>query len=363
MRFVFFGLSIASSWGNGHATTYRGLIRELAARGHTVAFYEKRTPWYDANCDLPTADYCTIARYSAWPPDGAADDASQADVVVLGSYAADGIAIADWLPHHTRGLLVYYDIDTPVTLDRFRSEGRAEYLLPSQLPHFDVVLSFAGGPVLDELRSFGARRAEPLYCAIDPALHHPAPSDARFACDLGYMGTYAAERQDMVDELFLAPARLRPKRRFVLGGPQYPEPAGGWPPNVRWYEHVGPHDHPAFYSSSSWQVKALRIPMRRIGWAPSVTLFEVVACGTPLISDRWPGFGSFFRPDVEALLADTRDDVLAAFEMPEEQRGAIAAAGQARVLRDHTYVQRVNELEALLADLGVSHSQEGAAVR
>jgi len=166
------------------------------------------------------------------------------------------------------------------------------------------------------------------------------------------MGTYAAERQDMVDELFLAPARLRPERRFVLGGPQYPEPAGGWPPNVRLYEHVAPDDHPAFYSSAAWQVKALRIPMRRMGWAPSVTLFEVAACGVPLISDRWPGFEGFFTPGAEALVAHTRDDVLAAFEIPERKRRAIGAAGRARVLREHTYVQRVDQLEALLADLG-----------
>jgi spore maturation protein CgeB len=364
MRLVFFGLSIASSWGNGHATTYRGLIRELHRRGHHVVFYERRTSWFDDNCDLPHADYCDIRRYDAWPPRNVAgeEDVEQvvagADVVVLGSFtgagSGDGIAIADWLPGKTHGVLAYYDIDTPVTLERFRTTGRTDYLFPRQLRHFDVVLSFAGGPVLDELRALGARRAEPFYCAIDPALHHPAPPRGRFACDLGYMGTYAAERQDMVDELFLAPARLRPEQRFVLGGPQYPEPDGGWPPNVHRYEHVAPHDHPAFYSSAAWQVKALRIPMRQMGWAPSVTLFEVAACGVPLISDRWPGIEAFFAPGTEALVADTREDVLAAFDLPESQRMAIGAAGLARVLREHTYVQRVGQLEAVLASLGAA---------
>src|SRR5205823_816166 len=168
-----------------------------------------------------------------------------ADVVVLGSLASDGIAIAGWLPEQTRAALAYYDIDTPVTLQRFTDEGRTDYILPAQLSRFDVVLSFAGGPALDALRRWGARRAEALYCAVDPTLYYPAAPDPRYACDLGYMGTYAGERQDAVDELFLAPARLRPQRRFVVAGAQYPEELTRiWPGNVTHFIHVNPVEHP-----------------------------------------------------------------------------------------------------------------------
>ena len=360
MRLVFFGLSIASAWGSGHATTYRGLLRELHRRGHTLVFYERRTEWFDSHCDLPQAEYCDIRRYASWPPPGVVEEVRAADVVVLGSYTGagfgDGVAIADWLPAHTQALLVYYDIDTPVTLEQFRTTGRTTYLEPRQLAHFDLALSFAGGPALDELRALGAQRAAALYCAVDPALHFPASPDPRFVCDVGYMGTYAAERQDMVDELFLAPARRQPARRFVLGGPQYPQPAGGWPPNVRRFDHVGPDDHPAFYSSSAWQVKALRVPMRRMGWAPSVTIFEVAACGVPLISDRWPGFEEFLLPGTEAIVADTCDDVLVALDLPDSRRRAIGEAGRQRVLRSHTYRQRADELERLLSALGAGRT-------
>jgi spore maturation protein CgeB len=351
MRFVFFALSISSSWGNGHATTYRGLVRELHRRGHRVTFYEKRTEWYDSNCDLPWANYCDIRRYKGWPPPGAQEALDEADVVVVGSYAVDGEALADWLPGRTRALLAYYDIDTPVTLERFEQSGRAEYLRVDQLSHFDVALSFAGGPALDALRRFGARRAEPLYCAVDGDHYRPVAPEDRFRAALGYMGTYALERQDMVDKLFLEPARLRPAKRFALAGAQYPDL--DWPPNVDRLGNLAPPDHPAFFAGCDWQVKVLRQQMRRTGWAPSVTLFEAAACAAPLISDRWPGFEDFLEPGREAIVADTPEEVAAALDLPESQRRAIGEAGRRRLLASHTYVQRVDALEALLAELGV----------
>lgn len=359
MRIVFFGLSIASAWGSGHATTYRGLVRELHRRGHEVVFYERRTEWYDQNCDLPQAPYCDIRRYESWPPPSVAETVAEADVVVVGSYAGaesgDGIAIADWLPTATKALLAYYDIDTPRTLHAFRENGRTPYLLRAQLAQFDLVLSFGGGPVLDELRRWGAKRVEALYCAIDPAVHHPAaPSDA-FRCTLGYMGTYDESRQDMVEAMFLEPARRLPDRRFVLAGALYPQDMAA-PPNVTSYSHISPPDHASFHSSCDWEAKAIRKPMRVMGWSPSVGMFETVACGTPLLSDRWPGFEAFLEPGKEALLASTPEEVLDALALPKAQRRAIGAAGRARVLRDHTYVQRVDALERWLAELG-AHEQ------
>jgi spore maturation protein CgeB len=355
VRYVFFGLSIASSWGNGHATTFRGLVRELAARGHQVIFYERRAPWYDASCDLPQADYCDIHRYETWPPPGVEVDVAAADVVLLGSFAADGIAIADWAPTATRAALLYYDIDAPVTLEQFRLVGAAEYLRADQLARFDLVLSFGGGPVLDALRQFGARHVEPFYCAVDAAHYRPVPAEARFRCDLGYMGTYAPARQDLVEQLFLAPAHALPERHFLLAGAQYPADVT-WPPNVTRIEHVSPADHAPFHSSCAWQVKATRCQMRAIGWSPSVTLFEAAACAAPLISDRWPGFETFFHPDTEAIVADTCADVLATFDIPEAVRRRIGQAARQRILAEHTYVQRVDQLEALLAQLGALRS-------
>ncbi len=365
LRFVFFGLAISSAWGNGHATTYRGLVRELARRGHQVVFYERRTAWFDANCDLPQADYCDIRRYESWPPPGVEGAVAAADVVVLGSYAGagfgDGIAIADWLPRHTKALLAYYDIDTPRTLAAFRENEGTDYLLRSQLSLFDLVLSFGGGPVLDELRRWGARRAEPLYCAVDPDVHRPGAPVAEYQCDLGYMGTYDESRQDMVEELVIAPARLRPDRRFVLAGAQYPEAVERvLPANVGRTSHVQPADHSAFHASCVWEVKATRAPMRRAGWSPSVGLFEAAACGTSVISDRWPGFETFFAPGREALVADTREDVLEALALPEEARRALGAAGRVRILRQHTYAHRVDQLEVAFAALGISLSDADA---
>jgi spore maturation protein CgeB len=355
VRYVFFGLSIASSWGNGHATTFRGLVRELASRGHQVVFYERRVPWYDANCDLPQADYCDIRRYETWPPPGVGAEVAGADVVLLGSFAADGITIADWLPTNTRAALLYYDIDTPVTLEKFTLGGAAEYLRADQLAHFDLVLSFGGGPVLDALRKLGARRVEPFYCAVDASHYRPVPAEQRFHCDLGYMGTYSSARQDLVEELFLAPACALPERRFLLAGAQYP-PEVEWPPNVARMEHVSPADHAPFHASCAWQVKATRRQMRAIGWSPSVTLFEAAACAAPLISDRWPGFETFFRPGTEVMVADTRADVLGALDVPEPARRRIGEAARERILAEHTYVQRVDQLEGLLAQLGALRS-------
>jgi spore maturation protein CgeB len=269
--------------------------------------------------------------------------------VFLGSFTADGVLIADWLPRATQAMLVYFDIDTPRTLQGFAAAGRTEYLVPAQLPHFDLVLSFAGGPSLDALRAWGARRVEAFYCAVDPELYQPRAPVEAFLGVLGYTGTYDASRQDMLDRLFVDPARHRSAARFVLAGAQYPDPlVAALPPNVAHFVHVNPADHAALYSSCAWQVKVTRGPMRHIGWSPSVTLFEATACGAPIISDRWPGFDSFFRPGEEALLADSATDVLAVLDLPEEERLRIAAAGRARVLREHTYVQRVDQLETHL---------------
>ena len=351
MRLVFFGLSISSSWGNGHATCYRGLLKALYDRGHSAVFYERRTAWYDSNCDLPRAPYCDIRRYPSWPPPDAAGAVREADVVILGSLAGDGQAIAEWLPGRTRALLVYYDIDTPKTLTAFARDGGAAYLSARQLPRFDLVLSFAGGPALDELRRWGARRPEAFYCAVDPALHRPAAPLSAYRGDLGFLGTLDPDRQEAMAELFAAPARARPQRRFVFAGPD--GGATDWPPNVARFGHVNPGDHAAFYASCDWQLNLTREEMKRWGWSPSVRLFEAAACGAPLVSDRWEGIEDVLLPGSEVLLVDRCADVLNALDLPPQTRRRQAGAAAARVLADHTYAHRAERLESLVCALGV----------
>ncbi len=353
MKLVFLGLSITSSWGNGHATTYRGLCRALAARGHRIIFYEWDAPWYSgANRDLPpdACDYADVRLYSSWLelrqklPAALVD----ADAVLLGSYFRHGVAAADLLAQRFSGPRLYYDIDTPVTLKAFRDSGAAEYLRADQVPIFDVYFSFTGGPVLTELEvRYGSPRALPLYCAVDPQQHVRTPARRDFACALGYMGTYAPDRQPGIERLLLDPARRRPELEFVVAGPQYPDDIA-WPGNVRRFDHVAPADHPAFYSSNRLTLNVTREEMRRWGWSPSVRVFEAAACGAAIVSDRWEGLESFLTPGTEILLPDSADDVVAAFELSDAELRAIGDAARERILAAHTNDIRARELEAEL---------------
>lgn len=353
MKITFFGLSITSSWGNGHATTYRGLLKSLAARGHALTFIEQRTDYYAANTDaLPNAiSYADVLLYEDWERDGlpAAQAAiAGADAVVFGSYCFDGVQIADWLAQNYDGPTFYYDIDTPVTLKAWRDGGEVAYIARRQLPNFAAVLSFTGGRALDDLRRFGAREAVPLYCAVDPDLHQPQPVRDDLRCDLGYMGTYSADRAAAVEMLFFAPARTLPDRRFILAGPQYPD-ADRWPANVQHIPHLYPSDHSAFYSSSRLTVNATREAMVYYGYCPSVRLFEAAGCAAPIVSDVWQGLDELFTPDKEILLAETTADVLAHLQRPAAELRAIGQAAYRRVLAEHSYAVRARQLEGYIA--------------
>ncbi len=351
MRLVFLGLSLSSSWGNGHATTYRALLRALDARGHEVLFLEREQPWYAVHRDLPVPDFCTLRFYeSVGDLDRTAHDLAQADAVIVGSYVPEGAAVIARLASRVRGLLCFYDIDTPVTMQALAGGGAA-YLLAEQTRLFDLYLSFTGGPTLSVLeRTYGARMARPLFCAVDPERHRPTGAARRW--DLGYLGTYSPDRQQAVERLLIEPARRRPQGRFVVAGPQYPDGID-WPANVERIEHLPPADHAAFYAGQAWTLNVTRADMRRRGHSPSVRLFEAGACGTPIISDDWPGLDELFRPGRDILLARTADDVLAALDMPEAWRAAIAQAGRARTLERHTADTRARELEGFLAEARV----------
>jgi spore maturation protein CgeB len=351
MDIVFIGLSITSSWGNGHATTYRALLRALNKRGHRLLFLERHQPWYAENRDLPRPPYCRVGFYEN-PADLRARFAHrvrQADLVVVGSFVSDGIGISKWVLETAQGVTAFYDIDTPVTLAALERDACA-YLSPALVPAFDLYLSFSGGASLDVLRErFGAKRPRPLYCAVDAQTYRPRTLPTRW--DLGYMGTYSADRQPKVEAMLAAPARALADRTFAVAGPQYPDTVK-WPANVERFEHLAPGAHPAFYSAQRYTLNITRSDMVALGWSPSVRLFEAAACGAAIISDRWNGIETFFRPGHEILLADGTADVLAILEdMSETERLRICAAGRVRVLEKHTAAERAVRLEAYVAEI------------
>ncbi len=353
MRLVVLGLSLSSSWGNGHATTFRALLRAFAARGHDVLFLERDTPWYAAHRDMPDPDFCRLELYrdlAALEPWWA--EVAEADAVIVGSYVPEGVAVGRWAQATARGVIAFYDIDTPVTLARLAA-GDFEYLSPGLIPGYDVYLSFTGGPTLGRIeRTYGSPAARPLYCSVDADAYRPLERAPRW--DLSYLGTYSPDRQPTLERLLLDPAKRAPELRFCVAGPQYPADIQ-WPANVERLEHVPPADHPGFYAASRFTLNVTRADMIAAGHSPSVRLFEAAACGTPIISDIWPGLESMLEPGREIILASTGDEVLDALAAPEPARRAQAEAARARILAEHTAAHRAAELE--------THLQEAAAAK
>ncbi|HYC46003.1 MAG TPA: glycosyltransferase [Burkholderiales bacterium] len=349
LKIVLLGLSITSSWGNGHATTYRGLVRELARAGHEVTFFERDVPWYAAHRDLPKPPWGRTVLYGGLDElrDSHAHEVSAADVVIVGSYVPEGVRVGDWVLEQAQGITAFYDIDTPVTLAKL-ARGDHEYLAPGQIRRYDLYLSFTGGPTLARLeRDYGSPMARVLYCSFDPELYFP--EDQPLAWDLGYMGTYSDDRQPTVDSLLLQPARGWPSGRFAIAGPSYPE-TGRWPKNVRYMPHLAPNAHRTFYNRQRYTLNVTRADMIAAGWSPSVRLFEAAACATPIISDRWRGIESLFTPGREILLADSAAAVLKILrDCPERERVAIGRRARTRVLSAHTAAHRAAELERYLA--------------
>jgi spore maturation protein CgeB len=355
MRFVIFGLTVSSSWGNGHATLWRGLARALARRGHHIVFFERDVPYYAANRDLTEIPGGELVLYEHWRDvlRRARRELAAADVAMVTSYCPDGVAATTLIGDEgSRARSVFYDMDTPVTLENLRAGNEVAYLGPRGLRDFDLVLSYTGGPSLDELRVLlGARRVHTLYGHVDPAVHHRVPPRDNYVCSLSYLGTYAADRQAALEELFIVPARRLPRHDFVIGGAQYPA-AFPWTPNIRFVRHMPPPEHPAFFSSSRFTLNVTRRAMAENGWCPSGRLFEAAACGTPVITDAWPGLEEFFVPGRELIVARTTEDTVAALELDDAQVARIAAAARERVLADHTSDRRAEQLEALLARSG-----------
>ena len=348
MRVVILGLSITSSWGNGHATTFRGLVKAMAARGHDVLFLERDVPWYAANRDLPVSPHGRTALYHDSVELHTRHEAAvrDADLVIVGSYVPDGIEVGCWAQVTARGTVAFYDIDTPVTLAAL-DRADCAYLDPATLRGYDLYLSFSGGPALGLLeRRYGAKRARPLYCAVDPELYYPEPAEPCW--DLGYMGTYSADRQPALERLLLEPARRLPECRFVVAGPQYPDEIE-WPANVERIEHLPPAQHRRFYNAQRFSLNITRADMLRLGYSPSVRLFEAAACATPVIGDRWEGIEQFFTPGASILIADSADGVVDALTaLPDAERRAVGERARSTVLAGHTAAHRVAALEGYL---------------
>ncbi|KTT73143.1 CgeB family protein [Sphingomonas endophytica] len=344
MKLVVLGLSLSSSWGNGHATTFRALLRAFAERGHEVLFLERDMPWYAANRDEPAPDYCRLELYDSLVALGDwRQEIADADAVMVGSYVPDGIAVARLVQEWARGVTAFYDIDTPVTLAKL-ARGACDYVSPEVIPGYDVYCSFTGGPTLRAIETrYAAPAARALYCSVDADRYRPTGAAKRW--DLSYLGTYSDDRQPTLERLLIEPARRDPTKRFVVAGPQYPDTID-WPANVERIEHLAPADHADFYSASRATLNVTRADMIAAGWSPSVRLFEATACGTPIVSDRWPGIDELLTPGREIILADTSEDVEAA--LARDDLEAIGAAGRARVLADHTARHRAAELEAHL---------------
>ncbi len=363
MKIVIFGLSISSSWGNGHATLWRGLCKALARRQHRVVFFERDVPYYAAHRDLREIAGGSLVLYAEW--DGAVIRRAQvelagADVGIVTSYCCEGIAAAD-LVCSSACVSIFYDLDTPVTLQQVRTGETVPYIGERCLKDFDLVLSYTGGAALAELKTrLLARRVAPLYGSVDPDLHRPAPPNRRYRSDLSYLGTYAKDRQAALEALFVEPARRLPGNKFLIGGALYPY-SFPWRENIFFTRHLPPAEHPAFFSSSRLTLNVTRQAMASMGYCPSGRLFEAAACGAPILSDQWDGLDRFFEPGREILLARTTEDAINALEQPPERLEKLARAARERTLDQHTADHRAREFEAILDAVRTDASRDGAA--
>lgn len=358
LKIVILGLSITSSWGNGHATTYRGLLRELHGLGHDLLFLERDVSWYADHRDMPQPGFCRVGLYSHLEELRRNHEraVAEADIVIVGSFVPEGVLVGDWVQSLAGRRAVFYDIDTPVTLAAL-ARGGADYLQARQIAGYGMYLSFTGGPTLARLETeFGSPAARVLYCCVDPRLYHP--QEIVPDCDLGYMGTYSVDRQPTLEAMLLSPAREWPQGRFDVAGAQYPADIA-WPRNTRYTPHLPPAMHRAFYNRQRFALNITRADMIEAGWSPSVRIFEAAACGTPIISDRWEGLETLLKPDEEIFLADSGADVLRLIrDLSDSERRDVGERARQRILSEHTAAHRARELDAYAREM--LHSQETA---
>jgi spore maturation protein CgeB len=346
LKITIFGLTLSSSWGNGHATPYRAIVRALGRAGHRVVFYEKDVPYYSMHRDLPNPDFCELRLYDTWETarHGALESARDSDIVINASYCPEGARISEEVLQLQQPLKVFYDLDTPVTLAKLRAGLDVDYIRAEQLREFDLVLSWTGGRALEELReTWRVQMARPLFGCVDPDTYRREPTRAEFECALSYMGTFAHDRQEKLDRLFLEPSRCRRDLRFLLAGSLYPWD-WQWGENVKKLDHVAPADHPALYSSSQCTLNITRADMAESGYCPSGRFFEAAACGTAIISDWFDGLDHFFTPGEEVIIAHSAKDTLHALAEIPEALERMGARARQRTLDEHTGTKRAEQL-------------------
>jgi len=351
MRFAFFGSSLVSAYWNGAATYYRGLLKALADRGHSILFCEPDAFSRQQHRDLDDPQWAQVVVY---PPDAAGLDhalagARDADVVVKFS----GVGVLDAELEHAvlaqRGAhqtVLFWDVDAPATLDRITANA-SDRLRPL-IPRYDAVFTYGGGDaVVGAYLNFGARECVPIYNAVDPATHHPVPPVPRFEADLAFLGNRLPDREARVEEFFLRPAASLPKRRFLIGG-------NGWqdkpmPTNVMDAGHVYTRDHNAFNCTPRAVLNINRESMARYGASPATRIFEAAGAGACIVSDAWAGIETFLEPGSEILLAENGDDVARhLMTLDEATARRIGEAAKGRVLAEHTYALRAAQVEAAL---------------
>lgn len=344
LNITILGLSITSSWGNGHATTFRAIVKELDKAGHQVTFLERDVPWYAEHRDLPQPEFCKTLLYRDLEELRLqhADFVSSADLVIVGSYVPEGVAVGKWVCETAGGIKAFYDIDTPVTLAKLE-RGDYEYLSPELISAYDLYLSFTGGPTLKLLEDkYGSPCARALYCSVDPALYFPEQTTQTL--DLGYLGTYSDDRQPPLERLMFDAANQWPQGRFAVAGPQYPSSVA-WPGNVQHIHHLPPAEHRKFYNSQRFALNITRADMIKAGYSPSVRLFEAAACGVPIISDYWEGLDSVFEIGTEIFVSNSGTETLEYLKsMDEASRVAAGERARAKILSAHTASHRAAEL-------------------
>ena len=350
MKIAFYGSSLLSSYWNGAATYYRGLLRDLAGRGHEITFYEPDAFDRQKHRDIDPPDWARVVVYDATAEALARvlEEARAADVVVK----ASGVGVFDaelleGVVEHSRddALRIFWDVDAAATLDEMRCDEA--HPVRRALSSLDMVLTYGGGPpVIDAYRGFGARECVPVYNALDPTTHHPVAPDPRFACDLAFLGNRLPDREARVEEFFLRAAAALPERSFLIGGNGWE--TKGMPANVRHLGHVYTHEHNAFNCTPLAVLNVARDSMANVGFSPATRVFEAAGAAACLITDAWEGIELFLKPDEEVLVArDGRDvaDQLAALT-PERAR-EIGEAALRRTLAENTYSHRGEQVDAL----------------